>query len=331
MGDVLLTTPCLRAIRRRWPGARISFVVKEQFAGLLAGNPHLDELIAFPAGGGLAGLLALARTLRPRRWDLLLDLHNSLRTRLLRRLVPAARKIVYSKQIVRRSLLIYLRADLYGRHALSVPERYAAPLAPLGVSLDGLPCELYPDGPARGLFLEKISARWPSGADFLAVAPGSAWPVKCWLPERFAAAARALAEKHGLKVLLLGGRAERDICTLVEKLIGADLCLNLAGDLPLMASAAAVAASRLLLSNDTGLMHVATAVGTPVAAVFGPTTHHLGYFPYRAPSRVVETALRCRPCTHNGRRRCPLGHFRCMRRVKVEQVVRAAEELMPGA
>ena len=83
-----------------------------------------------------------------------------------------------------------------------------------------------------------------------------------------------------------------------------------------------MAGAKLLLCNDTGLMHVATAVGTPVTVVFGPTVREFGYFPYKVENaRVVEADVWCRPCTHNGRKSCPLGHFRCMREVGVERVV----------
>ncbi len=330
IGDIILTTPVIRAMRKTWPGARISFLVKERFAPLVRDNPHLDEIICLSEGGGVSELKALARSLRQRELTLLADLHNSLRSRIFRALVPAGDTLVYTKQAVKRSLLIYGRMDFYGQRILPVPERYALPFAGLGVRLDGEACELYPGERDRSLALEKLHSGGPAGNRLLAVAPGSAWPTKRWPPARFAAAASELADRHGLKVVLLGDRADLEACRQVEQALdGRVERVNLAGNLPIMASAAAVAESRMLLTNDTGLMHIATAVKTPVTAVFGPTTGHLGYFPYKAKkARVVETRLRCRPCTHNGRKRCPLLHFRCMRDVHIEEVVAAAEELL---
>jgi len=329
MGDILLTTPVLRAIRQKWPEGRICFLTKERFAPVLQGNPHVDELLTLKEGSGLAELYSLGRSLARGRWHILADFHSSLRSHLIRKLVPADFTVTYTKSRLKRSLLIYARLDLYGPDSLSVPERYAACLAPFGVRLDEGPCELILDDSDRHPAEKLIAARWPDSPELLAVAPGAAWPTKRWPAEFFAEAAAGLAERHGLKVILLGSEKDLDVCEQVVEYLGQKNCLNLAGKLSLRGSAAAVEASKILLSNDTGLMHIATAVGTPVVAVFGCTTSHLGYFPYQAAkAKVVETKLYCRPCTHNGRRRCPLGHFRCMRDIKVERVVNAAEELM---
>ncbi len=328
IGDIILTTPVLRAMRARWPEARITFVTRARFAGLLKGNPAVDEIEILAEPGGYAEQDRLAARLERRRWDLLSDLHNSLRSRILRRRVPAGVVTVYRKPLFRRSLLIYGRVDLYGPNPASVPERYAEALSGLGVRLDGGPCELHPSGEDFEFFSGKLPPRWRDERPFLALAPGAAWPVKRWPPERFAEAAAALCAAHGLRALVLGGEQEREICGRVCRALGPELSLNLAGELPILASAAALSRARLLIANDTGLMHAATAVGAPVAAIFGPTTRHFGYFPYRAASRVAETPLYCRPCTHNGRARCPLGHFRCMRDIKPRQVIAAAEELL---
>jgi len=328
IGDILLTTPVLRALRQKWPGCRISFLTKERFAPLLQKNPNVDELLTLKEGAGVPELYSLGRSLARRRWHILADFHSNLRSSLIRRIVPADFTAVYSKSRLKRSLLIYTRLDLYGPEPPSVPERYAACLAPYGVCLDQGPCELYLDDSDKNPVEKQIASCWPDSPDFLAIAPGSAWPTKRWPAERFARSAAELAGRRGLKVILLGSEKDAEVCEQVGKYIGGKNCLNLAGRLSLRGSAAAVSASKLLLSNDTGLMHIAT-VGTPVVAVFGCTTRHLGYFPYRAASRrVVERQLFCRPCTHNGRRRCPLGHFRCMRDIEVERVVEAAEGLL---
>ncbi len=329
IGDILLTTPVLRALRQKWPKGRISFLTKERFAPLLQGNPHVDELLTLKEGAGVLELYRLGRSLARRRWHILADLHSSTRSSLIRRIMPADFMATCTKSLLKRSLLIYTRLDLYGPEPPSVPERYAACMAPYGVCLDQGPCELYLDHNDRSLAEKQIVARWPDSPNFLALAPGAAWPTKRWPAERFAQAAAELASRHELKVILLGSGKDLDACEQVGKYLGQKNCLNLAGRLPLRGSAAAVEKSRILLTNDTGLMHIATAVGTPVVAIFGCTTRHLGYFPYRAgKAKVIETNLYCRPCTHNGRKRCPLGHFRCMKDIGAEMVLEAAEGLL---
>ena len=330
IGDIVLTTPVLRALRKRWPAARVSFLTREKFAPLLKGNPYLDEILTLEEGAGIRELYALCAQLAGRKWSLLIDLHSSLRSRLVRRRVPADCTVRIAKQRWKRSLLIYSRLDLFGPEPLSMPQRYAAGLAPFGVRLDEKPAEIFPDESDSRKVEECLAAAGPEflQSPLLAVAPGSAWPVKRWPAERFAAAAGELVRRNDMRVILLGASQDAAVCRTVAELLGKKLCLDLAGKLDLLASAAAVARSKLLLTNDTGLMHIATAVGTPVVAVFGPTTRQLGYFPYKANAQVVETALWCRPCTHNGRKRCPLGHFRCMRDIGVERVVQAGEGVL---
>ncbi|MEA2063035.1 MAG: glycosyltransferase family 9 protein, partial [Gemmatimonadota bacterium] len=332
IGDVILATPVVRSIRRHWPEARISFLTRESFSPLLANNPHLDEVAALPDTAGPGGLIQLVKNLRHSNWDLLIDLHNNLRSRVIRSLVPADKTIVYTRQALKRSLLIYGRMDFFGKGIAAVPERYARPLAGMGVELDEQPCELYPSERDRSQAMEQLRAGGPAGNRFLAIAPGSAWPTKRWPPALFAAAARELSHRYGFRIVLLGSAGDLEACRAVEdELGGPGNCLILAGRLGLMNSVAVVEQSSLMITNDTGLMHAATAVGTPVVAIFGCTTKHLGYFPYRAEdrSRVVEVdkGLWCRPCTKNGRKRCPLGHWRCMRDIGPGRVVEAAGEI----
>ena len=104
--------------------------------------------------------------------------------------------------------------------------------------------------------------------------------------------------------------------------------LDFSGRLSLIETGAAIACSQLLISNDTGLMHMATAVSTPVVAIFGPTTRELGFYPYRGPHEVVEGDIACRPCHHLGGDRCPRGHHRCMTEIGTEAVIGAGERLL---
>ncbi len=137
---------------------------------------------------------------------------------------------------------------------------------------------------------------------------------------------RRLMAELKAQVLLLGDRKEQDICAEVAAATGAaDLC----GRLSLMEAAAVLNDCDLLVCNDTGLMHMASALKKPLVAVFGPTARQLGFYPFGEKSRVIENnRLRCRPCTHMGRDRCPKKHFRCMRDILPQQVFDAVVELI---
>ncbi len=322
IGDVLLTTPVLRAIKTRWPESHLVFLTKERFAAVLERNSHLDEIVRVGDSAGAEEMRIAARKLLNRPWDLFVDLHGSIRSRLVGRVVGARYKVRYNNLRLKRTLLIYGRVDLYGAAPPSVPERYAACLKKFGVELDDKPCEFQLCESDREEADSLLKTQWPGPVKILAVAPGAAWPIKRWPAKYFAEAARKISEQKGWEILLLGGPGDSSTCAEVAaRLPDRQKILDLSGKLSLRGSAAAVARADFLLTNDTGLMHIATAVGTPLTAVFGPTVRQLGYFPYRAANaRVVESKLWCRPCTHNGRAKCPLGHLRCMNDVKVKIV-----------
>jgi heptosyltransferase-2 len=138
---------------------------------------------------------------------------------------------------------------------------------------------------------------------------------------------------------VLGSAEDRAAAGVVSRLLreAGTPVLDLAGRLPLLASAAALARCDVVLTNDSGLMHVAAALGVPAVALFGSTAPQLGFAPYRSPARVLGVeGLPCRPCTHVGRPACPLGHFRCMRGIVPAAAAGAGRELLaesvrPGA
>jgi lipopolysaccharide heptosyltransferase II len=327
IGDILLTTPVLRLLRQHYPTAQIDFLVQARYQDLLRSNPCVDRLILWQAGQGGQTL----RTLRQARYDLVLDLHRTLRSRLLYCGIWARCKLAYNKHPLRRALLVRLGWNTL-QAMTPVPELYAAPLRRLGVSapLPALEMPLAPGShEAMRAHLAKV---FPDGAvrPLLAVAPGARWPTKRWPVERFAKVAQELAAPHQAAVVVLGGAADRPL--------GQELCrwlsvpvLDSTGTLTLMQTAALLQRCRLLLSNDSGLMHMATALEVPVVAVFGPTVQEFGFYPFQACARVVSTAVACRPCSTKGSARCPRGHHQCMQGVSSAQVLSAAQGLWQGS
>ena len=159
------------------------------------------------------------------------------------------------------------------------------------------------------------------GRPIAALAPGAAhftkrWPTEYW--ERLSGSLVA----QGYDVAVLTGGDFRDEGALIAAGGGVHAA-STAGALGLQETAAVLRASQVVVSGDTGLMHLATAVGTRVVALFGPTVRQFGFFPYRSPATVLEVALECRPCSAQGGPRCPLGHHRCLREISVEAVVGA--------
>ncbi len=307
IGDILLTTPLIRALRARHPGARIDALTKAGFAPLLADNPHLDAVLA-PASG--ESLTALAARLRPARYTHRLDLHGSPRSRLLRLLMPG-RWRGYRKHQLARAVLVRTRQNFYPAGTPPVPERYFRAARGLDVVPDGRPPEFFLAPAAMAEALAYLAAFGLDPArGFVALAPGAAHATKRWPVGHWKLLAGSLTAT-GRRVVIVGG--PEDAATAAEVAAGAPGVSVAAGRFGLQGTGALLAHARVLVSGDTGVMHMATGVGTPVLALFGPTVEAFGFFPYRARAEVVQRDLPCRPCSRMGGPTCPLGHHDCLR------------------
>ncbi|HEY4099415.1 MAG TPA: glycosyltransferase family 9 protein [Gemmatimonadales bacterium] len=316
IGDLLLTTPLLRAIRARHPDGRITFVVREDMADTLRNNPRIDRLIAWNRESSLR---ALAGELAREPWTHRLDLHGSLRSRALRLLV-GGRWSGYPKHRLRRSMLVATHRRRGGNLG-PVAERYFAAATSLEVTPDGGPAEFFISDDARGA-ADAFLTRHRLGVDrdLIALAPGAAhftkrWPARHWL---------SLAHRIGARrdIVVLGGPRDRDIATAIVAAANGRAA-SAAGEFSLDGSAALIARSAELVAGDTGLLHLATAVGTPVVGLYGPTVEEFGFFPYHAAARAVQLDLACRPCSSQGGTVCPLGHHHCLQQLTSEMVVEA--------
>ncbi len=315
IGDILLTTPLVRALRRRHPEAHLAAFTRAAFLPLLTDNPHLDEVHGLGPGEPLR---SLAARIRAGRFTHLLDLHGSLRTRALRRLVRG-RWGTFSHHRAARWLLVRHKLNRYPSGALPVAERYFQAAAGLDVQPDGGPPEfgLHPDAVAwarawlgaRNLGRERR---------LVALAPGAAHATKRWPAESWQALVGSLTAR-GSDVVVVGGPEDRALATSIAESGGARAACA-AGEATLQGTGGLLSAAAAAAAGDTGVMHMATAVGTPIVALFGPTVRQFGFFPYRARATVLERDLPCRPCSSHGGPVCPLGHHRCLRDISPAEV-----------
>jgi lipopolysaccharide heptosyltransferase II len=317
IGDVLLTTPLLRALRRRHPACRLTVLTKQAYAPLLNQNPHVTRVIGLSRERPLS---EMAAELRGQRYTHLLDLHGSLRSRMLRVLVPGDWS-GYPKHRLARAMLIHAKRNIY-RDRRQVAERYFAAARSLDVAPDGGPPDLF-WGPDE----EHAVAEWlrragvPETTRLIAVAPGAAHATKRWPLEHWQALIQRLVLEDS-HVAVVGGVEDGALAAHLAGMAPGRV-LNAAGHFQLQQTGALLRRTSALVSGDTGVMHMATAVGTPVVALFGPTVQPFGFFPYTNRARVVELSLGCRPCTSKGGPRCPLGHHRCLRDMNPELVYEA--------
>jgi heptosyltransferase-2 len=311
LGDVVLATAAARAVKEQLPQARVYLGTKAAFAPLLGGQPDLEAVWPLEP----EGLGALVRRARAQRLDAVVDLHASLRSRLVSALAGAPATRWESAALNRR-----LRVGSKGlglAEPAPVYQRYGrAALRALGLRLD-LPA------PLPRLAVDPEAAAWADGwlaaqgwtgsEPLLAVSPGAAWATKRW--PHLAACLREVAGDGKVRLLLLGSRAEAPLldalCAGLGELAPRPLRADAdTGDLRRLA--ALIARCTHFLGHDSGPMHVAEALGLPLTALFGPTVRAFGFYPQSAGATVFERDLACRPCHLHGGDRCPLGHHDCL-------------------
>ena len=301
LGDVVLATAAVAAFRKAHPDQPVVFVTKAVFAALPGMVPGVEVLSL--GSEEAPGLIQLARAIRRRRPAAIVDLHGTLRARILRLLLPLARWRRYDRAGRARARLLAGRRAEPLEH---VVQRFGHALG-VGVEF--------------GPWLVRQERR---DKELLALVPGAAWPTKQWTEAGWQALAQQWRAAGG-RVAWVGGSAEE---ALVERLaeVADERWLGL--DWPALADRLAQAGTAV--AGDTGVGHLAAAVGTPVVTIMGPTVPELGYTPWGV-HRTVGLSLDCRPCSAFGDDRCPLGHHRCMRELAPATVTKAVEQVAVAA
>ena len=322
LGDVVLTTPLIAALRHRLRPRRLAVLVRPDAASLLEGHPDIDDVLVDDKRGanrGAAGVVRMANRLRGERFDLAVSPHCSLRTAIVLAAARIPRRIGFADS---RGAFLYHERIARDRRQHDV-ERNLALAGPFG-GPSGTP-RLHL--PVQAAAAARATALLPDGGGpLVGLAPGSAWATKRWTAEGFAAVLRAL-RAEGTRIVVLGAPAERSLAEEVVRLGGGGATV-LAGRTDLATLVAVIDRLALLVANDSAPMHVACARNIPVVAVFCATTPSLGYGPWGERARVVEVDLACRPCARHGGPQCPRGTGDCQRLVRPESVLAAARALL---
>lgn len=298
-------------------------VTRDRHAPLLEGNPHLHRLVVL---GPDSPLSALARELRRETFTHRLDLHRSLRSRQLRWLL-GGRWTSYPKHRVARAALIRMHRDIY-RDRRPVAERYFDAARDLGVQPDGDPAEIFLDLATLRRADQALATggRQGDSRTLLALAPGAAHATKRWPLAHWTDLAARLEGQGTADLVVLGGPGDVDAGAAIAA-AAPTRAVNLAGVLTLRETAAVLKRARAAVAGDTGLLHLSTAVGTPVVGLYGPTVEAFGFFPYRGRATVLQRDLSCRPCSSHGGPACPLGHHRCLADLEPAAVAHALSHL----
>lgn len=331
VGDLVLATPALRAIRGQYPKAYIAFLVKSPVADVLSGGDWMNEVIHWPVGKNRdkrrQGFLGLAGDLRERDFDWAVLFTNSFRSALLARLAGIKRRIGYDREgrgLLLTDKLLAERAN--GKFVpVSMIRYYAAISRYLGSRDVAGKLELFTTPDDESVAEQTIQAAGAgNGRPIIVLNPGASFgPAKCWLPERFAEVADRLARQHDAAVFIACGPKEIPTAREVARRLRHPAVIL---DNPVMKLGplkALIRRANLLITNDTGPRHFANAFGTPVVTIFGPTDPQ--WTETDSPTeRSLMVKVHCGPCM---KRSCPLDH-RCMTWVSTDMVLASAGELL---
>ena len=335
IGDVIHTLPALNAVKRQYPRARITWLVEEAAAGLVEGHPALDRVLVSKRKRWFRGLSgpsrvqhiraagAFLKDLRDTRYDLVLDFQASLKGGILIALTRSSRKIGFGKGLEHQEhsyLFLNEKVPAVGMeiHALT---RGLMLLEHIGIPAGRIEYKLPVSDRDRDEISQMLAeAGVDRDSKLVAINPVAQWDTKLWANRKFAALADILIERYNVAVVFSGGPEDRSI--IVEITAGMKhSALNFAGRTTLKGLAALYERAALLVSTDTGPMHLGAAVGIPVVALFGPTAPwRTG--PFGEGHRIVRTDCKCSPCF---KRSCATTH--CMDGITVEKVIAEIEQL----
>jgi len=324
VGDAVMSLPALRALRRRFPTASISILAKPWVADLYAREHFCDELIPYRASTFFEKWTA-ARALRERHFDTAILLQNAFEAAAIAYLAGIPERVGYARDgrgfLLTRAVPVPKPGEIPRHESFYYLEllRRAGILDEIPsndlIRLDGAPA-------ARAAGLDRFR-QLGLGDIVIGVSPGAAYgTAKRWLPERFAESANQVAGELGAAVAIFGSKDERALCESVAASIAGPV-KNFAGETTLAEFIDLAAACRVYLTNDSGAMHIASALGVPTVAVFGATDDK-ATGPTGPLARVVREVVECSPCL---KRECPIDH-RCMTRVNAARVADAALELL---
>jgi lipopolysaccharide heptosyltransferase II len=332
IGDIVLATPLIRVLHASIPSSKIDFIVRKEYSELICSNKNLNNIYEFDVKAGFSGLRELKNQLHTERYDLVIDIHNSLRSRYLRWMLGVDNVVVINKRLFARTMLIRLKKNFY-RGVISVADRYIEPVQKYGIENDGKGLELFISDKIRAQALAKMKKLGihQSGM-MIGFCPSAKHATKCWPQERFAKLGAKLSKDCNAKILLFGGQEDKEKCSSITNTINSlskeGSATNLSGKLLLLESAIAMESCTVIVTNDSGLMHIAAAMKRKIVALFGSTVKEFGFFPIGTENKVVERpSLYCRPCSHIGRKECPKGHFRCMKEIEVDEVAETVKHL----
>lgn len=308
IGDIVLTSPVVRGLKQQVEGAEVHFVTKEKYACVVGANPYIDKVHLLESS-----INSLIHILEKERFDYVIDLHQNFRSNKIRRRLKVE-AFSFNKLNWQKMLMVQLKVDKLPK--LHIVDRYMEAVSVFDVKQDGVGLDYFVRD--DDVFKQKdLPVPFQNG--YVAFVIAGTYATKK-LPVDMVS---KICQMISFPVILLGGKNEFDEGEQVLSQSKGNV-LNYAGKISLGQSASLVRNARLVLSNDTGLMHIAAAFKKKILSFWGNTIPEFGMYPYLPDdaSKTLEVEnLKCRPCSKLGFQKCPKKHFKCMKEIKVSEAV----------
>lgn len=310
IGDIVLTTPVIRCLKKQVPDAEVHFLVKEKFFSVIEHNPYIDKIHTLAHSWEL-----MMEELKTENYDYIIDLHRNVKTLRIKNELKEKSFSFYKLNIQK---YFYTTFKINMLPKVHIVDRYMKTVESFGVKNDGLGLDYF-IGEKDKTKKEDIPASHSAG--YIACVIGAAhgtkrWPVHKW---------KEFCEKMNHPVILLGDQHDAANGNEIAS-VDPIKVYNACGKFSINESADLVRKSKLVISNDTGLMHIAAAFKKPIISLWGNTVPSFGMTPYYGDAAVADVMMQvsklwCRPCSKIGYKKCPLGHFKCMEKINVDEVL----------
>ena len=326
IGDIILTTPIIRQVRNKFPQAQIDFLLEDKFYSILKYNPYINTIIRY-------NKQLKSKQLKSQRdeylrknigkYDIVIDLHNNFRTISWRNgIYNSLYKI--KKYRTNKIALVYFKESLTNRH---IVDKYFEAINELSLFSDDLGLEFFINSDDK----DNYESNLHRGGRIIkiGIAPGAHHFTKQYPKDKFINLINNYLSNY--KIHLFGGIGDYDICKSIMEGINKDNnskinITNHCNLYDLQGTAKKINEIDLMITNDTGLMHIAAARGKRIIALFGSTVSEFGFTPYKVDYKILEVNLNCRPCTHIGRSNCPKKHFDCMNLIEEKSIYNAIKD-----
>lgn len=313
IGDIVLTTPVIRCLKQQVEGAEVHYITKNNFRGIIESNPYIDKIHLLDNN-----LETVIKDLKQENFDYVIDLHHNLRTLKVKRALKKVPSFSFNKLNIEKWLYTALKINILPN--LHIVDRYLDTVKSFGVRNDGRGLDYFI--PEKDVVPDNHIPTAQS-LGYIGIVIGAALNTKKLPVHKL----KELCEKINHPVILLGGPEDK---TTGDEIASIDpvKIYNSCGKFNLNESADLVRRAKLIITHDTGLMHIAAAFKKPVISIWGNTVPSFGMGPYYGKTMIANglyqiNGLWCRPCSKIGYSKCPLGHFKCMEKHDIAEIVKS--------